>query len=36
MKSLQKKKQEKRQNLLEDGENYKEKVLEDIKYNSLY
>ena len=36
MKSLQKKKQEKRQNLLEDGENCKEKVPEDIKYNSLY
>ena len=36
MKSLQKKKQEKRQNLSEDGENCKEKVLEDINYSSLY
>ena len=30
------KKQEKRQNLSEDGENCKEKVLEDINYSSLY
>ena len=36
MKSLQKKKPEKRQNLSEDGENYKEKVLEDINYFSPY
>ena len=36
MKNPRKKKQEKKQSLLEDGENYKEKVLEDIKYFSLY
>ena len=36
MKSLQKKKQEKKQNPLEGGENCKEKVPEVINYSSLY